>query len=84
MSILDKLNSLHPTEKDLLRQLAENARNATLDPKIRLRCAAVLGQIGTDLIMDDLQEQALKAREPQEPKYEYRFIRGARVKVRIN
>lgn len=84
VTVMAELKQNEPETFDLLQQLAKNARNGELDPAVRIRCASALGQIGADLIMEGLRRDAADFGKPKEPVYEYRFVRGARVKVRVN
>ena len=80
--VLQELKDKDPLGFEILHQLSLNARNEQLDPQIRIRCASVLGTIGADIIMESLRREL--APQESEPKYEYRFIRGARTKVRVS
>lgn len=83
MSLIDKLRELERTDPEgfaLLRQIAASARNTELDPEKRLMCAAVIGEVGSKLIMDDIRSYF----KPPEPRYETRFVRGAKTRVRVD
>jgi len=96
---LAALKESDPDRYSLLQQLAANARDPNQDARIRLNCAMALGVALTPLMMnsacDDFSEQyatdsatttkqALETLAPTEPVYEYRYVRGAKVKVRVN
>lgn len=78
---LTELQAKDPESFNLLQQLARNVHNKELDPMVRLRCAAVLGDICNSITMESLQQELAQLKEP---KYEYRWVQGARVKVRVS
>lgn len=83
-AVMAELKEKDPAMFDILQQLAKNARNGELDPNIRIRCATALGNVGAQLIMEGIRRDIEAANAPKEPKYEYRFVRGARTKVRVS
>lgn len=60
-----------------MQRLALEAHDPKSDPISRLKAAMELGDIGGPMIIESLRREV-------EPRYEYRFVRGARTKVRVN
>lgn len=99
MSVIDRMRALQAADPEgfaMVQQLARNARDETLAPEVRLRCAMVLGKVLGPLMMDGIRDEFLAeyAANPGatirgaltnlQPKEEYRYIRGAKVKVLVD
>ncbi len=102
MSVISRLLALKESDPEgfsLLQQMARNAKDPNLEPRIRINCAMALGNALGPLMMDGIRDefseeyandpsktmnQAIDTLDPKEPVYAYRYVRGAKVKVRVN
>lgn len=84
MNIMKEVLDEQPEEvKMRMRNLALIVNDPQTDAIDRMSAAFALGEIGGPLIMESLRREAEQLRNAP-PKYEMRFVRGARVKVRVN
>ena len=90
MSLLKKLAELERTDPDgvkLLRQLYADASDPTKSAETRSACASVVAHVSSELILGSLREGIVENARPDvpaEPVYETRYIRGAKVRVRVS
>ncbi len=85
MSIFQQLSTLrdeHPEQFEQALALSATVKDETKDPIERMRAANELSNIMAPLMLKSLQDD-LERNASQEPHYEYRYIRGARVKVQV-
>ncbi len=62
-----------------MQNLALIVKDPQTDPIERLVAAVELSDLGAPLMMESIRREFT----PTEPKFEYRFVRGAKVKVQV-
>ena len=85
MSIFQQLSTLraeHPEQFEHALSLSATVKDESKDPIERMRAANELSNIMASLMLKSLQDD-LEHNASSEPHYEYRYIRGARVKVQV-
>lgn len=60
-----------------MQELALIVKDPSVNAIDRLAAAMELGDFGGPMILESIRREA-------EPRYEYRYVRGARTKVRVN
>ena len=90
MNILQKLAEIERTDPEgmkILRQLATNVQDSSVAADVRIRCLSALsGVFGPMLTETDSRAKATpenQATPSTEPSYETRYVRGAKIKVRV-
>jgi hypothetical protein len=90
MNLLQKLAEIERTDPEgmqILRQLAANVHDSSVATDVRIRCLSALSGVLTPM-MTETGSHTNATREKQatpstEPRYETRYVRGAKTKVRI-
>lgn len=90
MNLLEKMAELERTDPEgvkVLRQMFANARDPQKSAEVRARCLAAVTSVMGDLMMESLREGLVEAEKPAvsgEPVFETRYVRGAKVRVRVS